>query len=96
MILAILSIISGIGFLGAGIYFLTPGYLNKLNTASPETIAKNKIRAKACGYVGLGIGALTLMFGAMLFMFPEIAPVLALIYMVVLLISCVVLMAAYK
>lgn len=100
MILSILSIIAGIAFTAAGVYFLTPGYLNKLNTAtselSPEKVAKNKLRAKACGYIGLGIGALTVVFGIFLFIFPELSSVLVLIYMVTLLISCVVLMAVYK
>lgn len=100
MILSILSIIAGIAFAVAGIYFLSGTYLNKVNEAapekSPENLAKNKMRAKTSGYVGLGIGALTIMFGIMLMMFPGIAPVLALTYMVILMIACIVLVIVYK
>lgn len=100
MILSILSIIAGIAFATAGIYFLSGTYLNKLNEASPEksseNLAKNRLRAKTSGYIGLGIGALTIMFGIMLMMFPGIAPALALTYMVILMISCIVLVAVYK
>ena len=100
MILAILSIIAGVAFTAAGVYFLSGSYLNKLNEAtpkkSPENLAKNKLRAKASGYVGLGIGSLTIMFGVMLLMFPTIAPALALTYMVILMIACIILVAAYK
>lgn len=100
MLLSILSIIAGVAFTIVGIYFLSGSYLTKLNEASPEkspeNLAKNKLRAKASGYVGLGIGALTIMFGVMLLMFPTIAPALALTYMVLLMIACIVLVTAYK
>mgnify|MGYP004449793505 CR=1 FL=1 len=96
IILTILCLFSGIAFIVAGIYFLTTGYLDKLNSASPNTSEKNILRAKTCGYISLGIGALTLMFGIMLFMFPSISSALVLVYMSILLISCIVLMVVYK
>jgi len=100
MLLSILSIIAGLAFISAGIYFLSGKYLNKLNEATPEqtseNLAKNKLRAKASGYVGLGIGALTIMFGIMLFLFPGISAALALTYMIILMISCIILVAVYK
>lgn len=100
MILSILSIIAGIAFAAAGIYFLSGTYLNKLNEAapekSPENLAKNKLRAKTSGYIGLGIGALTIMFGIMLMIFPTIASALALAYMILLMIACIVLVVVYK
>ena len=100
MILSILSIIAGTVFTAAGVYFLTERYLQKMNDASPEKsqeiLAKNKFRAKTSGYTGLGIGALTIMFGIMLILFPTIAPALALAYMVILMIACIILMVVYK
>ena len=100
MILSILSIIAGVAFAAAGVYFLSGSYLNKINEAtpekSPENLAKNKLRAKTSGYVGLGIGALTIIFGIMLMMFPTIAPALALAYMILLMIACIVLVVVYK
>ena len=61
MILAILCFIAGAAFCAAGVYFLLPGFLDKLNEAasdkSPETQRRNTLRAKASGYVALGLGS---------------------------------------
>lgn len=100
MILGILSIIAGVAFSVVGVYFLSGSYLNKLNDAtpekSPENFSKNKLRAKTSGYMGLGIGAATIMFGIMIMLFPTIAPALAITYMVILMIACLVLITVYK
>ncbi len=100
MILAILSFIAGAAFIAAGIYFLLPGFLDKLNEAaadkSPEGLRKNQLRAKASGYVALGLGALTLVQGFMLISFPQIASPLVLVYMVFLLAAVSVLLVMYK
>ncbi len=100
MILVILSFIAGLAFLAAGVYFLLPGYLNKLNEAasdkSPENLRKNQLRAKSSGYVALGLGALTLVFAFMLLSFPQIASPLVLVYMIFLLAAVSVLLVMYK
>lgn len=100
MILIILFFIAGLGFLAAGVYFLLPGFLDKLNEAtadkSPENLRKNQLRAKASGYVALGLGALTLVLGFMLISFPQIASPLVLVYMIFLLAAVSVLLVMYK
>ena len=100
MILVILSFIAGLAFLAAGVYFLLPGYLDKLNEAasdkSPENLRKNQLRAKSSGYVALGLGALTLVFAIMLLSFPQIASPLVLVYMIFLLAAVSVLLVMYK
>ena len=100
MILIILSFIAGIAFCTAGVYFLLPGFLNKLNEAasdkSPETQRKNQLRAKSSGYVALGLGALTLVFAFMLLSFPQITSPLVLVYMFFLLVAVSVLLVMYK
>ncbi len=100
MILVILSFIAGLAFLAAGVYFLLPGYLNKLNEAaadkSPENLRLNALRAKSSGYVALGLGALTLVFAFMLLSFPQIASPLVLVYMLFLLAAVSVLLIMYK
>lgn len=100
MILVILSFIAGLAFLAAGVYFLLPGYLDKLNEAasdkSPENLRKNQLRAKSSGYVALSLGALTLVFAFMLLSFPQIASPLVLVYMIFLLAAVSVLLVMYK
>ena len=100
MILIILSFIAGLAFFAAGVYFLLPGYLNKLNEAaadkSPENLRRNALRAKSSGYVALGLGALTLVFAFMLLSFPQIASPLVLVYMFFLLAAVSVLLIMYK
>ena len=100
MILAILSFIAGAAFCAAGVYFLLPGFLDKLNDAaadkSPEGLRKNQLRAKASGYVALGLGALTLVWGFMFLSFPQIQSYLALVYMFLLLGAVSVLLVMYK
>lgn len=100
MILVILSFIAGLAFLAAGVYFLLPGYLDKLNEAasdkSPENLRKNQLRAKSSGYVALSLGALTLVFAFMLLSFPQIALPLVLVYMIFLLAAVSVLLVMYK
>lgn len=100
MILVILFFIAGLAFCAAGVYFLLPGFLDKLNEAaadkSPENLRKNQLRAKASGYVALGLGALTLVLGFMLISFPRIASPLVLVYMFFLLAAVSVLLVMYK
>ena len=100
MILVILSFIAGVAFCTAGVYFLLPRFLDKLNEAtadkSPENLRRNALRAKASGYVALGLGALTLVFSFMLLSFPQIASPLVLVYMFFLLAAVSVLLVMYK
>ena len=100
MILIILFFIAGVAFCTAGVYFLLPGFLDKLNEAtadkSPENLRKNQLRAKASGYVALGLGALTLVLGFMLISFPQITSPLVLVYMIFLLAAVSVLLVMYK
>ena len=100
MILVILSFIAGVAFCAAGVYFLLPRFLDKLNEAtadkSPENLRRNALRAKASGYVALGLGALTLVFSFMLLSFPQIASPLVLVYMFFLLAAVSVLLVMYK
>ena len=71
MILAILCFIAGLALVATGIYFLTPGFQNKMNL-------KN---TKAISFIALGLGALTLVWGGMLLSFPQAQSALALVYM---------------
>lgn len=71
MLLAILCFIAGAALLATGIYFLTPGFQNKMNLR----------HTKAISYVAMGLGALTLVWGFMLLSFPQVQSILALIYM---------------
>ena len=86
MLLAILCFIAGVALIATGIYFLTPGFKNKMNL-------KN---TKAISYIALGLGALTIVWGFMLFSFPEIQAILALVYMFFLLGAVTVLMLLMK
>ena len=100
MILIILSFIAGVAFCAAGVYFLLPGFLEKLNEAaadkSPEHLRRNQLRAKSSGYVALGLGALTLVLAFMLISFPQIASPLVLVYMIFVLAAVSVLLVMYK
>ena len=100
MILIILFFIAGLAFCASGVYFLLPGFLDKLNEAaadkSPENLRKNQLRAKSSGYVALGLGALTLVLGFMLISFPQISSPLVLVYMVFLMAAVSVLLVMYK
>ena len=100
MILVILSFIAGIAFCAAGVYFLLPGFLDRLNEAasdkSPESQRKNQLRAKSSGYVSLGLGALTIVLAFMLISFPQIVSPLILVYMIFLLAAVSVLLVMYK
>ena len=100
MILIILSFIAGLAFCAAGVYFLLPQFLDKLNEAasdkSPETQRKSQLRAKSSGYVALGLGALTLVLAFMLISFPQIASPLVLVYMIFVLAAVSVLLVMYK
>ena len=86
MILVILCFIAGLALVATGIYFLTPGFQNKMNL-------KN---TKAISFVALGLGALTLVWGAMLITFPQAQSILALIYMFFLLAAVSALMVLMK
>ena len=100
MILIILSFIAGVAFCAAGVYFLLPGFLDRLNEAasdkSPETQRKNQLRAKSSGYVSLGLGSLTLVLAFMLISFPQITSPLVLGYMIFVLAAVSVLLVMYK
>ena len=100
MALTILCFIAGAAFIAAGTYFLTSGFVKKLNEAtaekSPENLKRNLLRAKLTGYVALGLGALTLVWGFLLLLFPQIQAVLALIYMFLLLGAVTILMILMK
>ena len=100
MILIILSFIAGLAFCAAGVYFLLPQFLDKLNEAasdkSPETQRKNQLRAKSSGYVALGLGALTIVFAFMMLSFPQSTSPLVLVYMFFLLAAVSVLLVMYK
>ena len=71
MILAILCFIAGLALVATGIYFLTPGFQNKMNLKNTRAIS----------FIALGLGALTIVWGAMLLSFPQAQSILALIYM---------------
>ena len=71
MILAILCFIAGLALVATGIYFLTPGFQNKMNLKNTRAIS----------FIALGLGALTLVWGAMLLSFPQTQSILALFYM---------------
>ena len=86
MILAILCFIAGVALMATGIYFLTPGFLEKMNFR----------HTKAISYVALGLGALTIVWGAMLLSFPQAQSILALIYMFFLLAAVSALMILMK
>ncbi len=100
MILIILSFIAGIAFCAAGVYFLLPGFLDKMNEAtadkSPENLRRNQLRARSSGYVALGLGALTLVLAFMLLSYPQIASPLVLVYMIFVLAAVTVLLVMYK
>ena len=100
MILIILSFIAGVAFCAAGVYFLLPGFLEKLNEAaadkSPENLRRNQLRAKSSGYVALGLGALTIALAFMLLSFPQITSPLVLVYMIFVLVAVSVLLVMYK
>lgn len=100
LIFTILSFIAGAGFIAAGIYFLGPKFLEKLNEADPEKSEKsarrNAFRAKGTGLVALSVGALTLVFAAMLIVFAPIAAALALVYMIILVLAFAALVVVYR
>ncbi len=86
MILAILCFIAGAALIAAGIYFLTPGFLNKTNFR----------HTKAISYVALGLGALTIVWGFMFLSFPQAQAAFALVYMFLLLGAVTFLMLLMK
>lgn len=100
MILFILSLIAGIAFIAAGIYFISEKFLQKLNAASPDStetsLRKNEFRAKGAGYVAISLGAFTIVWGIFLISFPAFSNILALIYMIFLVIALAVLMIAFR
>jgi len=100
IILFVLSLLMGVTFIGVGFYFGSKRFLNKLNescpTQSPEAFAKNKIRSKGSSIVSLALGGLTLIWGLCLFLFPQIASILALIYMISLIIAFVFISFVFK
>lgn len=100
MILFILSLIAGIAFVAAGIYFLSEKFLQRLNSASREkteaSLQKNSFRAKGSGYVAISLGAFTIVWAILLICFPAISNLLALIYMIFLVVALAILMIAFR
>jgi len=99
IVLLILSVLAGAGFIACGIYFLSEGFVKKLNeaVAFDETKKKlNKFKAKGSGYMALGIGGLTLVFACFICLMPELVPVLGLVYMIILVLGFVSLTIIFK
>jgi len=100
IVLAVLAFIAGFVFIGVGIYFLSGSFLNKLNSSSSEqseaAFRKNGFRAKGSGLTSIALGALTLFWGVMLCMFPQIAALLALVYMIFLIAAFGFLVVVFK
>ena len=92
--LAVLAIFAGLLFIGTGIYFLSPKFLSKLNESNNDR--KNEFRAKGSGLTAISLGMLTIVWGIALFSFPQIAAVLALLYMFFLVLAFAVLMTVFK
>lgn len=100
LVLAVLAITAGLVFVAVGIYFLTAGFLKKLNESAPEqseqVYRKNEFRAKGSGLTSIALGALTVFWGIMIFMFPSITAALGLIYMFFLIAAFAVLVVVFK
>lgn len=100
IVLMILSIIAGVGFICCGVYFLSNRFIQKLNEANAFDEGKKKhnmFKAKGSGYLALGIGALTLVFACFIALMPAtLLPVLAVIYMVILVIGFLALTVIFK
>lgn len=100
LVLLILSIVMGIGFVVVSFYFSSQKYISRLNEASPEkseeAFRKNAFRAKGSSIVSLVLGILTIVWGIVLFIFPQISGPLALFYMIVLIIAFLFLSFVFK
>ena len=100
LLLSILFIIAGLSFIGAGIYFLSSRFLNKLNEAAPqktdEIFRKNTFRAKGSGYTAIGLGALTVVWSIITFLIPQAAAIMGLVYLFILMIAVGVLIVVFK
>ena len=100
IILAVLSFIAGITFLSIGFYFIGEKFLNLLNEALPqkteEALKKNTKRAKSSGYIAMGLGGLTIVWGVLMLIFPDSAAILGLTYIIILAIGLGALMIAFK
>ncbi|MCR4733392.1 MAG: hypothetical protein K5829_00075 [Treponema sp.] len=100
ILLAILFIIAGASFVGAGIYFLSSAFLNKLIEASPDKSAeskgKNTFRAKGSGYTAIGLGALTIVWSIFTFVFPQAAATMGLVYLFILMLAVGLLIFIFK
>lgn len=94
IILGILAIIAGLAFITCGIYFLSQKFLDKINESKNDR--KNAFRAKGSGITAISLGFLTIIWGLMLFTFPQIAAVLALVYMIFLIGAFASLMLIFK
>ena len=84
VVLIVLAFLAGLAFIGAGIYFLSASFLEKLNASSAAdevSRRKNTFRAKGSGMTAISLGALTIVWGLMLLSFPQIAAALGLVYM---------------
>lgn len=100
IVLFVLSLIVGIALIGAGIYFLSKRYISKLNEASPDqektTLKKNELRAKVSAYISFALGALTLVWASIILVMPQMAAILAIVYMFFLLAGSIILIYTYK
>lgn len=65
ILLAVMCFAAGLGFFGAGFYFLF----------------QKDPSIKKCGYIANVLGGLTIVFGLFIVCFPQMAALLALIYM---------------
>ena len=92
--LGILAIIAGISFIATGVYFLSRNFIDKLNKSNSDK--RNEFRARGSGLTAISLGALTLVWALMLFTFPQIALVLALVYMIFLIAAFGLLMIIFK
>ena len=92
ILLLVLSIISGLGFIVAGIYF----FINASNQNNSENDKINSFRYRGSGYVALSMGFITIFWAVLLYLFPSLVPALALMYMICLIIAFISLIYIYR
>lgn len=100
ILMTVLCIVSGIAFIIAGMYFLSKKFIDKLNESTPsktdDVFKHNVFRSKGCGFISLGLGALTIVNGIMISVFPPLAVVLSFVYMIMLIIAFIVLTVVFR
>lgn len=80
ILLIVMCFIAGLGFFGAGFYFLL----------------QKDVAIKKCGYIANVLGGITIVFGTLIICFPAMAALLALIYMFFLIFAFTVLYFMFK